>query len=227
MSSENKEVENGFSDVVEIDLRIEEIEGCIQNLYTKLGEKCYEIYKEKPEESLKELMATITENMSEMKELQFKSNALKGIVQCAQCGTILTDTALFCVECGERVVKEKKDVPEGFVECGNCGVIIESNSKFCSNCGQRVEEKLLKESGIDKEEVSEDEGDVLENLATECTFCGFKLEPESVFCINCGKKISEGVQKKVVSNKNKYCNKCGQIVEKDAQFCYHCGKRVE
>ena len=53
---------------------------------------------------------------------------------CAQCGTVLGETQLFCPTCG---TKKQEQPPNNC--CSNCGAQIPQGVMFCSSCGQRVE----------------------------------------------------------------------------------------
>lgn len=52
------------------------------------------------------------------------------IIQCKECGKMISDSATNCPQCGAPVVKE--------IFCSNCGTKIPENSGFCPNCGTKL-----------------------------------------------------------------------------------------
>jgi hypothetical protein len=48
-------------------------------------------------------------------------------IECSSCKTAITENALFCYNCGDRV------------RCKSCSSILVKNAKFCSSCGTSVE----------------------------------------------------------------------------------------
>lgn len=52
--------------------------------------------------------------------------------KCLQCGTMLTDTAKFCTECGTKVEAVKPKF------CPECGTKAETDAKFCNECGMKL-----------------------------------------------------------------------------------------
>ena len=79
---------------------------------------------------------------------------------CPQCGALNPSTAVFCSECGTRVVAEAVKCPScnfdnlpgskfciscgtalaAQKKCGTCGEENEQNAKFCKSCGTKLEE---------------------------------------------------------------------------------------
>ena len=52
--------------------------------------------------------------------------------KCLQCGTMLSDTAKFCPECGTKVEVERPKF------CPECGTKAEMGAKFCNECGTKL-----------------------------------------------------------------------------------------
>ena len=56
--------------------------------------------------------------------------------KCNQAWIVQTEKALFCTECGSKLL-------EGKVECSNCKEVITANTKFCWYCGvEQNQEKI-------------------------------------------------------------------------------------
>lgn len=50
---------------------------------------------------------------------------------CPKCGELVGEKAKFCANCGEKLVPVKK-------VCSKCGEELKSTAKFCPNCGEKV-----------------------------------------------------------------------------------------
>lgn len=79
--------------------------------------------------------------------------------KCAKCGAELPENAKFCLECGEKVVKEDANM----VVCPGCGKSV-PKGKFCLECGYRFSKNV-------------------------CPMCGTELRDGAKFCPECGEKI--------------------------------------
>lgn len=51
-------------------------------------------------------------------------------VECQECGAQNNVNAKYCVNCGTKIITERK--------CAGCGQILEENAKYCQECGRRV-----------------------------------------------------------------------------------------
>lgn len=58
-----------------------------------------------------------------------------GVVCCPECGTCFPDTAVFCIECGARLLKKPESVDSEWVCCPQCGTKLSKDANFCTNCG--------------------------------------------------------------------------------------------
>ena len=67
-------------------------------------------------------------------------------MQCKKCGMELRENAKFCLECGEKVIKELK--------CKQCGNILVPNSKFCDECGTKVDYSIDNSASEKKETIT-------------------------------------------------------------------------
>lgn len=90
---------------------------------------------------------------------------------CQFCGFEMTDTAVFCENCGKNVdeVVSEKEPQKGEKCCKTCGEIYSKKAKTCPNCGvnshQRVAAKLIK-----------------------CKKCGHPIAANAIQCPSCGQK---------------------------------------
>ncbi|MDE6075636.1 MAG: zinc ribbon domain-containing protein, partial [Clostridia bacterium] len=54
-------------------------------------------------------------------------------MQCKFCGTVNSDDAVYCKNCGKRL--------DGKKNCPACGTVIDVDSVYCNACGTRVDGK--------------------------------------------------------------------------------------
>lgn len=95
-------------------------------------------------------------------------------LKCVYCGTDLSESSLFCTNCGKRVTQEaqpsgsidKKSAVNHKIYCRNCGKEVDERAEYCMNCGIRP----LAESNY-------------------CQACGVKMNPNQEICIKCGVRL--------------------------------------
>lgn len=132
-----------LKDTTKIKISIKEREGLIQKLYRDLGKAYYEAHKDDEDPEYKEI-ADIRAAFAEIGELRADHDAIRGVKRCEECGTIVSQEANFCSNCGAKCEEE----PE-YVEC-------------------EVVEDEEEDESIAEEEVFEDE-DTTEEDADETT----------------------------------------------------------
>lgn len=82
---------------------------------------------------------------------------------CTNCGAVLEDDSLFCIECGIAVpVNASSGCDEGKL-CPECGETVDDDSNFCCNCGY-----------------------VFETLLNRCSKCNAILPDDAEVCAMCG-----------------------------------------
>lgn len=86
---------------------------------------------------------------------------------CPNCGAVLEDDSLFCVECG-TAIKSVSDSETSLSDCEQkicpeCNTMIDGDSNFCWNCGH-----------------------VFETLLNRCTKCNAILPEDAEVCTMCG-----------------------------------------
>lgn len=60
-------------------------------------------------------------------------------IDCPDCGTELTATANFCIECGADVHSAEADETSSLTECPACAAELSGDEKFCANCGEDLD----------------------------------------------------------------------------------------
>jgi HSP20 family protein len=76
------------------------------------------------------------EDINDMDNVQEDSKKI-----CSSCGSENTETAKFCVECGQNIqINETENV------CCNCGTISPAGIKFCPDCGQNLIDQTAQSS---------------------------------------------------------------------------------
>ena len=101
------------------------------DLFTKLGRTVFENEKANEESQYKELVQEIIcKQQLISEELQKRAGKT-----CTKCGAPVSDTALFCTACGQKI----EEVPEMMsITCPTCGGKIKAEAKFCVHCGTKL-----------------------------------------------------------------------------------------
>jgi membrane protease subunit (stomatin/prohibitin family) len=88
-------------------------------------------------------------------------------VRCGKCGTLNSENAKFCSNCGQTLAPAP--APAGaVVACPSCGTQNASTAKFCSNCGASMQAPT----------------------AVNCPQCGTESPPGTKFCPSCGNNLA-------------------------------------
>lgn len=62
------------------------------------------------------------------------------MIQCPECGQMISDKATKCIHCGKVFVEETEPVKEE-IRCAECGAILAETDEICPNCGCPIEKK--------------------------------------------------------------------------------------
>jgi membrane protease subunit (stomatin/prohibitin family) len=89
-------------------------------------------------------------------------------VRCGKCGTLNSENAKFCSNCGQTLAPAP--APAGaVVACPNCGTQNAATAKFCANCGTSLQAPAT----------------------LTCPKCSTESPPGTRFCPNCGTNLEE------------------------------------
>ena len=102
---------------------------------TKLGEKIYTEYREKPsgDSEIDLLVGTIRQADKKIASLREQMNQIDGMRTCPSCGARIPMASQFCSVCGSKLPPL-----EGLRNCPRCGKPLQPGDKFCINCGFQV-----------------------------------------------------------------------------------------
>jgi hypothetical protein len=120
----------------------------IEQLYAAIGKAYYEAHKNDADAAEAATMAEITTLLAQIAENDEKIKQIKGVTKCANCGADIASDAMFCNNCGTKVVRETAaPAPEAGVAaapvveksvCPTCGQPVAPGNLFCNNCGAKL-----------------------------------------------------------------------------------------
>ena len=123
-----------FADVTKLKSSISDYEKQINELYFVVGKAYYERHKDDTNAEDRKNLDAINSLFKQISELKEEIREKEGIATCPNCGKDVPGDAMFCNNCGCKIVKE----PEVRL-CANCGKPLPENSMFCAHCGTKVE----------------------------------------------------------------------------------------
>ena len=132
---------NELADITKLNLRTNELNRSIQDLYAKLGEQYYALHGSQPDAELAELCGSIDTAKGEIEQIKLDIQRIKQIRVCPSCGYENPSDASFCCKCSTALpeIPPKEDPkPEGPV-CPQCGAQVLEGAQFCTKCGTRLQ----------------------------------------------------------------------------------------
>lgn len=145
ISSTSQNVMSKAKELVDISglkSQISEEEKKINKYYSSLGKLYYDTQKENPTLELSELVGMIQASFNHIDELQLAITEIENANKCPNCGAVVEDDMLFCINCGAKLEKNEPQ-PEAEAQpvryCINCGTQIQADALFCMNCGAKQE----------------------------------------------------------------------------------------
>lgn len=209
-----KQITRDLSDTTRYNSMIADEEKRIRTVYAQIGELYVSMHREDSEEPFAELVGTVTEAETKIREYNELLKKLKGIRRCEVCGGEVPKDASFCSSCGSKMPVLPAS---GNVFCKNCGSEVDGGMRFCTSCGHAL-------AGCQG----------LEAPSVLCPSCGTKVESGMRFCTTCGTSlddpqvtVSRAVEEALEeSAPQMVCPNCGAGVGADLLFCIECGTKL-
>ena len=109
-----------LAEITKLNFSVSEEEKKINENYTKIGKLFVQKIGDRSEGDFLPLVNEIKASEEKIAQIKAQLNAIRGTVTCPKCKAELTEEAVFCTSCGERVkpeadavAEEKKDTQEG------------------------------------------------------------------------------------------------------------------
>ncbi|MDO5346010.1 MAG: zinc-ribbon domain-containing protein [Lachnospiraceae bacterium] len=150
--------------VARINSQIYEEEKKINNLYLEIGKRYVSLHAEDYEEAMEDPMQDVRAAFARIQEYREQIRQIKGVKLCEKCGAEIQEGALFCSNCGNRIVRPEKD---GADRCVKCGAALQPGTLFCTNCGTPVKEMKEQEEAAAEEPKWSPEGMFAEDAAED------------------------------------------------------------
>lgn len=92
-----------MNEVRQLNNKVSDTKKQINNLYTEIGKKLYEQYKEAPFSGFETEIETINEKSDLIEELKEQIRKVKGVVLCPCCNMEVGEKERFCSNCGNKM----------------------------------------------------------------------------------------------------------------------------
>lgn len=140
-------------------------------------------------ETIAELLMQIRRINAAREDAQAQITLLQSAKRCEGCGVRVPQDALFCPNCGRRILKPSEAEAERNSHlCPQCGAAVEEGALFCTRCGYRLDTREEEQSAVTG---MEDTAEITDEEIAEliCPECGAHLEPDAVYCNVCGARV--------------------------------------
>lgn len=115
-------------------------EKIINNAYTQIGKKYYELHQAEgaePEEAYAVWVSYISAAMKKIENYKEEIRNIQSVVKCPGCGAECSYAVPFCGHCGTSLA-EARAAMENVPHCPNCGAEVSASALFCTGCGSRL-----------------------------------------------------------------------------------------
>ncbi len=110
-----KEVQK-MNEIHQLNSQVNQEKKKIDSVYTQIGKKVCDLYKEEPLQEFESEIASVEESMQKIEELQEKVRSVKGVVLCPCCGMEVSIGERFCSNCGYQMPETEDEEPEDVTE---------------------------------------------------------------------------------------------------------------
>ena len=149
-----------MNEVRQLNSRISEEKKKISRIYTEMGKKLYDLYKDAPLEGFEEDIMAIEEGFRLMDLLQDQIRNVKGVVLCPCCNMEVAATERFCSNCGSKmpevITVEDTDVYDSVIDTQD-GVTLEAEADDTDTAAGGAEDVSTGEMNDGAEEMADRE----------------------------------------------------------------------
>ena len=124
-----------MAEVTKINASISDEEKKLKSYYVELGKLYFSLHEYDYEEEFADIMTAVKNSQSRISELKEKSQEIRKVLRCEQCGAEIPSEALFCNVCGAKVERKTVVSDNDKVQCSKCGNFVNKNLNFCTSCG--------------------------------------------------------------------------------------------
>lgn len=131
------------SEMVRISSALKAEEEKRERLYREIGQASVENKDLIADGKMQKLREELSECQDKIQDFEIKLKALKGIINCPECGKSVSSSQSFCNNCGAKLIREehKQKCSSEAVSrqtlrfCPSCGKENKNNAKYCIQCG--------------------------------------------------------------------------------------------
>ena len=132
---------NDLADITKLNLRTNELNKVIQDLYGQLGRAYYTAYGHSADGALADICGKIAKASEEIEQIRLEIQRIKQIKVCPSCGFENSSESSFCCKCSASLPDlpaPEAPKPAGRT-CPQCGAGVPESAQFCTMCGCRLQ----------------------------------------------------------------------------------------
>ncbi len=103
LSKDTAEEVQKLNKIRQLNGKINDAKKQIENIYSEIGKKFYELRKDDIPEGFEEFIQTINDKTVEIEQLKEQVRETKGVVLCPGCNTEVSSDERFCPNCGSKM----------------------------------------------------------------------------------------------------------------------------
>lgn len=158
-----------MNEVRQLNGKVNDAKKQIENIYTEIGKKFFDLNKDYAPEGFEEYIQTINDKLAQIEQLKEQVRDVKGVVLCTKCNSEVPLTERFCSNCGNKMpevieIVDEEDESAVVVDAEDVTEVAEDAAGGIKEAAEDVVEDVKEAAKDVAEDVKEAVKDVAEDV---------------------------------------------------------------